>query len=55
MLKQTDRNTTIMTTTRKVYNEKYREVRIETYVNGEFHTDKRIEYNVGNNKNLPVQ
>ena len=44
-----------MTTIRKVYNTKYREVRIETYVDGEFYTDKRIAYNVDNTENLPVQ
>jgi hypothetical protein len=44
-----------MTTTRKVYNEKYKEVRIETYVNGEFYTDKVIKYSLNNTDKLPLQ
>ena len=44
-----------MTTKRKVYNVKYREVRIETYVNGEFYTDKMITYGVDNKENLPIR
>ena len=42
-------------TTRKVYNVKNKEVRIETYHDGEFFTDRCVKYNVENTNILPIQ
>ena len=42
-------------TKREVYNVKNKEVRIETYIDGEFYTDKVININIENNRNLPNQ
>jgi len=42
-------------TKRQVYNTKNKEVRIETYIDDVFYTDKVIKSNVKNIDKLPIQ